>query len=103
YLDKHDRAFLPFLNPRWKDVEVEPAQQRDPEPKPDTLPVARPAPVDTPEPARPTSEPLPPPVVVAPPPPSTPRPAGIPPETLPAKPKTLQQTGYGRSHRGEIP
>ncbi|MDO6682043.1 MULTISPECIES: hypothetical protein [unclassified Oceanobacter] len=103
YLDKNDRAFLTFLNQRWKDVEVEPAQQRDPEPKPDTLPVARPAPVDTPEPARPTSEPLPPPVVVAPLPPSTPRPAVIPPESLPANPNTVQLTFYGRSLSVEIP
>lgn len=34
YLDENDKAFVQFLQNKWTPVDVRPAQQRDPEPKP---------------------------------------------------------------------
>ncbi len=107
YLDKNDRAFLTFLNQRWKNVEVEPAQQRDPEPKPDQIPIA--PPTDTPEqptadnqPAEPTS-PIPSPEQAPPVPVPPPRIAIVPPEQLPTSANTVQLAFYGRTLSLDIP
>lgn len=40
YLDKNDKEFLGFLNKRWESVEVSKPETRDPEPKPENIPVA---------------------------------------------------------------
>jgi len=48
YLDANDKAFLGFLNKKWEEVDVQKAQVRDPEPKPVTLPVAKPIPLSPP-------------------------------------------------------
>jgi len=58
YLDENDKAFIKFLKAQWKSVEVEPAEKRDPAPKPKTFPKA---PEKRPEPA-PVSAPVPVPV-----------------------------------------
>src|SRR5690606_14850051 len=46
YLDENDNAFIQFLQQKWQPVDVAPARQRDPQPKPVELPKApKPAPV----------------------------------------------------------
>lgn len=46
YLDENDKAFIQFLQQKWQPVDVAPARQRDPQPKPVELPKApKPAPV----------------------------------------------------------
>jgi hypothetical protein len=57
YLDENDKAFIQFLQQKWQPVDVKPAEQRDPEPKPVDLPEipdsakpdAKPAVDDTPK------------------------------------------------------
>ena len=49
YLDENDKAFIGFLKQRWQSVDLNPAQQRDPEPKPEEPPQA-PQPQDKPQP-----------------------------------------------------
>ncbi len=54
YLDENDKAFVQFLQKKWTPVDVRPAQQRDPEPKPIEPPQV---PVDkTPQPDTPLAE-----------------------------------------------
>ncbi len=56
YLDKNDKAFIGFLNQKWKEVDVEKPIQRDPAPKPITIPIAEltptviPTPIEKPSP-----------------------------------------------------
>ncbi|MDK2779133.1 MAG: hypothetical protein KYX62_15880 [Pseudomonadota bacterium] len=40
YLDENDKAFLTFLKRKWQPVDIRPADQRDPQPKPSDLPQA---------------------------------------------------------------
>lgn len=40
YLDENDKAFIQFLQQKWQPIDVAPARQRDPEPKPVQLPKA---------------------------------------------------------------
>ncbi|WP_430461283.1 hypothetical protein ACQUQU_00435 [Thalassolituus sp. LLYu03] len=40
YLDENDKAFIQFLKQKWQPVDVKPAEQRDPAPKPEDLPAA---------------------------------------------------------------
>ncbi|MCA6060606.1 hypothetical protein HUF18_12520 [Thalassolituus sp. ST750PaO-4] len=57
YLDENDKAFIQFLQQKWQPVDVKPAEQRDPKPKPVDLPEipasakpdAKPAVDDTPK------------------------------------------------------
>jgi hypothetical protein len=42
YLDENDKAFIGFLNKKWKEVEVEKPVARDPAPKPLDIPIAKP-------------------------------------------------------------
>lgn len=42
YLDENDKAFIGFLNKKWKEVEVEKPITRDPDPKPINMPIAKP-------------------------------------------------------------
>lgn len=43
YLDENDKAFIGFLNQKWQSVDVEKITKRDPEPKPNDIPTAKPA------------------------------------------------------------
>lgn len=43
YLDENDKAFIGFLNKKWQSVDVEKTKERDPEPKPLDIPIAKPA------------------------------------------------------------
>lgn len=42
YLDENDKAFIGFLNKKWESVEVQKTIKRDPEPKPSSIPTAKP-------------------------------------------------------------
>lgn len=42
YLDENDKAFIGFLNKKWESVEVQKTIKRDPEPKPSSIPIAKP-------------------------------------------------------------
>jgi hypothetical protein len=42
YLDENDKAFIGFLNKKWKEVDVEKPIARDPAPKPLDIPIAKP-------------------------------------------------------------
>ena len=42
YLDENDKAFIGFLNKKWESVDVQKTIKRDPEPKPVSIPVAKP-------------------------------------------------------------
>jgi hypothetical protein len=42
YLDENDKAFIGFLNKKWQEVEVEKTVERDPAPKPLSIPIAKP-------------------------------------------------------------
>lgn len=45
YKDKRDKEFTAFLKAQWKAIDVVKGEVRDVEPKPDVMPVAKPAPV----------------------------------------------------------
>jgi hypothetical protein len=42
YLDESDKAFIGFLNKKWKEVDVKRTVKRDPAPKPLAIPIAKP-------------------------------------------------------------
>jgi hypothetical protein len=42
YLDENDKAFIGFLNKKWKEVDVKKTVKRDPAPKPLAIPIAKP-------------------------------------------------------------
>ena len=59
YLDENDKAFISFLQQKWTTVDVSPAEQRDPKPKPEQPPQApKPAPKPAPQPEPQTKPPV---------------------------------------------
>lgn len=70
YKDKRDKEFTAFLKMHWSEMQLLKGEVRDPQPKPNVMPVARPEPEPPPSLPEVTSKPAPevitPPVVVAP-------------------------------------
>ena len=50
YKDKRDKEFTAFLKAQWKEMDLLKGIERDPEPKPVVMPVARPQPIEPPKP-----------------------------------------------------
>lgn len=91
YLDENDKAFLTFLKQKWQPVDIRPADQRDPQPKPEELPAA-PQKKPQPQPDTPvvTLQPLPQPEV-------TPLPPAQIPKPLPADKPVATFSFYGNT------